>query len=372
MGRVSNSRRIRTPNWSHDEKQHLLELIKQRKDVVITKNNNGPNHSEGKDVAWNEILRELAVKFGTKFNESSTKKVKTQWQNMKRIAREEIALNGTAFQKYSKQSLEVCDLLELMKDGELKNATEALNETTITANIEIKAERIDEEINQPSCSAMNNTSITTGNISNENTSQKDSTLSELNFEVMDETEENVCESEILATKNHVSVTTMTDMPFNNEYHLNTHFKEIQDLFKFHAAEKQLKMESLKDERQVMRAMRETAELNKIVAEQRLKHVLWVKQRDMAMYSNLNVPGGELGSGAGKGGGGGGSIREAGGSFGKMEAAREEEYFYKKQKEQLQGLKSHLDKEIAFHQEQIKRHEDAIRRHKEQTAELEKK
>lgn len=39
--------------------------------------------------------------------------------------------------------------------------------------------------------------------------------------------------------------------------------------------------------------------------------------------------GELGSGAGKGGGGGGSIRSAGGAFGKMQAAREEEYFYKK-------------------------------------------
>lgn len=38
--------------------------------------------------------------------------------------------------------------------------------------------------------------------------------------------------------------------------------------------------------------------------------------------------GEPGSGAGKGGGGGGSIREAGGAFGKMEAAREDEYFYK--------------------------------------------
>ncbi|XP_058063249.1 ATPase inhibitor A, mitochondrial [Anopheles bellator] len=49
--------------------------------------------------------------------------------------------------------------------------------------------------------------------------------------------------------------------------------------------------------------------------------------------------GELGSGAGKGGGGGGSIREAGGSFGKMEAAHEEEYFYKQQREQLQQLKT---------------------------------
>ncbi|XP_031769164.1 ATPase inhibitor mai-2, mitochondrial-like isoform X2 [Galleria mellonella] len=82
--------------------------------------------------------------------------------------------------------------------------------------------------------------------------------------------------------------------------------------------------------------------------------------------------GEPGSGAGRGGGGGGSIREAGGSFGKMEAAREDEYFYKKQKEQIQNLKGHLSKEIAFHQEQIKRHEDAIRRHKEQMSEMDNK
>lgn len=39
--------------------------------------------------------------------------------------------------------------------------------------------------------------------------------------------------------------------------------------------------------------------------------------------------GEPGSGAGKGGGAGGTIREAGGAFGEMGAAREEEYFYKK-------------------------------------------
>ncbi|XP_073992046.1 uncharacterized protein isoform X3 [Rhodnius prolixus] len=39
--------------------------------------------------------------------------------------------------------------------------------------------------------------------------------------------------------------------------------------------------------------------------------------------------GDLGGGAGKGGGGGGTIRSAGGAFGKMQAQREEEYFYKK-------------------------------------------
>lgn len=50
--------------------------------------------------------------------------------------------------------------------------------------------------------------------------------------------------------------------------------------------------------------------------------------------NLKVPH-FIGDGAGRGGGSGGSVRDAGGAFGKMEAAREDEYFYKKQKEQLQ-------------------------------------
>lgn len=53
------------------------------------------------------------------------------------------------------------------------------------------------------------------------------------------------------------------------------------------------------------------------------HFLNHQSTDFRMYS------GEPGSGAGRGGGGGGAIREAGGAFGKMEAAREEEYFYKK-------------------------------------------
>ncbi|CAG9759364.1 unnamed protein product [Ceutorhynchus assimilis] len=81
--------------------------------------------------------------------------------------------------------------------------------------------------------------------------------------------------------------------------------------------------------------------------------------------------GDLGSGAGKGGGGGGTIREAGGAFGKNEAAKEEEYFYKKQREQLVELKNHLHDEIAFHEEQIKRHQEAIARHKEGVKKIDK-
>ncbi|XP_026840957.1 ATPase inhibitor A, mitochondrial [Drosophila persimilis] len=68
---------------------------------------------------------------------------------------------------------------------------------------------------------------------------------------------------------------------------------------------------------------------------RLSQRLYPKQIQHLKMSQI----GELGSGAGKGGGGGGSIREAGGSFGKMEAAREEEFFHKQQKEQLKNLKT---------------------------------
>jgi len=60
----------------------------------------------------------------------------------------------------------------------------------------------------------------------------------------------------------------------------------------------------------------------------------------------------------------GAIREAGGAFGKLEVAREEEYFYKKQREQLQKLKSDQISQAEFHRKQIQEHEEALRRHKE--------
>lgn len=146
MGKVNNNnnRRLRTPNWSLEEKQFLLELIKVRKEVVVTKNNNGPNFSEEKSTAWNEILFELETRFGTKFNCSSIKKVKTQWQNMKRLAREEISQTGPVLSKLTKQTIEVCQILDMVKDGVLRMEAQNFNETTLPNNVEIKTERIDE------------------------------------------------------------------------------------------------------------------------------------------------------------------------------------------------------------------------------------
>ncbi|XP_014218740.1 ATPase inhibitor mai-2, mitochondrial [Copidosoma floridanum] len=102
----------------------------------------------------------------------------------------------------------------------------------------------------------------------------------------------------------------------------------------------------------------------------MQRVAVVFSRNMAFLSRVNMVG-ERGSGAGKGGGGGGSIREAGGAFGKMEAAHEDQYFYNLQKEQISKLKDGLHDEISFHEEQIKRHQEAINRHKKRITEMDK-
>jgi len=78
-----------------------------------------------------------------------------------------------------------------------------------------------------------------------------------------------------------------------------------------------------------------------------------------------------GSGAGKGGGSGGAIRDAGGAFGKMEAARENDYFYKLQRAQLKALRDQLNREIEHHEKQAKNHDEVIERHRKRIQELER-
>merc|ERR1711915_314810 len=68
---------------------------------------------------------------------------------------------------------------------------------------------------------------------------------------------------------------------------------------------------------------------------------------------------EAGSGAGKGGGAGGSIKDAGGAFGKMEVAQEEQYFRKENQAKTKALKGDLKKEVKAHEKAIKEHQAAL-------------
>lgn len=55
----------------------------------------------------------------------------------------------------------------------------------------------------------------------------------------------------------------------------------------------------------------------------------------------------------------------------MESAREEEYFRRKQREQLEGLKQHFHDEIERHEDLIRKHQEAIKQSKIKIEELTK-
>jgi len=88
------------------------------------------------------------------------------------------------------------------------------------------------------------------------------------------------------------------------------------------------------------------------------------------WSAVSIRAMSAGSGSGKGGGDGGSIRKAGGKFGEMEAAQEDQYFRKLQAAQLGDLKKSMSNSLSFHKEQLEDHEKAIEHHKKKIAELE--
>ncbi|XP_006883502.1 PREDICTED: ATPase inhibitor, mitochondrial [Elephantulus edwardii] len=65
----------------------------------------------------------------------------------------------------------------------------------------------------------------------------------------------------------------------------------------------------------------------------------------------------------------GSVREAGGAFGKREAAEEERYFRAQAKEQLAALKKHHEDEIIHSKKEIERLQKEIDRHKQKIKKL---
>uniref|UniRef100_A0A914CLB0 ATPase inhibitor, mitochondrial n=1 Tax=Acrobeloides nanus TaxID=290746 RepID=A0A914CLB0_9BILA len=104
----------------------------------------------------------------------------------------------------------------------------------------------------------------------------------------------------------------------------------------------------------------------------------IMKNSYAFISSL----GELGAGSGSGGGTGGSIRDAGGIFGRMEAAREEQYFrnlsneqlqaMKRDNEQLQAMKRELDSlrdANEYHEQEMEWHAWVIENNKKRLAEL---
>uniref|UniRef100_A0A2A4JB89 Uncharacterized protein n=1 Tax=Heliothis virescens TaxID=7102 RepID=A0A2A4JB89_HELVI len=65
----------------------------------------------------------------------------------------------------------------------------------------------------------------------------------------------------------------------------------------------------------------------------------------------------------------GAIQEAGGAFKEMGAAKENQYFYKKERELLENLRQNLKEQMEFHEEQIVKYQQAIEKIKRKQKEM---
>lgn len=384
-------KRERTQNWIPEEKNVLFSLIKGHVNAIENKKIDAAA-SAMKMLAWQQIHRTFRGMFST---DRDITRMREQWRRMKSQARMEmytfaekmktLGPEEAAKCRPSDLSIEVWKLMEKTRknDGDKDRSDEngrkspenltslqaILNKLTaitpeVTTVNEIKVDADSDEYNTEEDSSQSEILKEKPGVSQKKrlriSEEEPIDLPEQGFNSMDTM---ICDVE-----DGVSTSYMKERNsrFNNEQD-----ESIQGrmwMFEMAQREHELKLRMLNIALEKVELQKQTA-INELKTSE-IKRQL-VENQAAEYYSQVRMVG-ERGSGAGKGGGGGGSIREAGGSFGKMEAAHEDQYFYNLQKQQLQKLKEDLHDEISFHEEQIKRHQEAINRHKKRITEMDKK
>ncbi|XP_031370890.1 uncharacterized protein LOC102676494 isoform X1 [Apis dorsata] len=384
-------KRERTQNWIPEEKNALFSLIKGHVNAIENKKIDAAA-SAMKMLAWQQIHRAFRGIFST---DRDITRMREQWRRMKSQARMEmytfaekmktLGPEEAAKCRPSDLSIEVWKLMEKTRknDGDKDRSDEngrrspenltslqaILNKLTaatpeVTTVNEIKVDADSDEYNTEEDSSQGEVLKEKPGVSQKKrlriSEEEPIDLPEQGFNSMDTM---ICDVE-----DGVSTSYMKERNsrFNNEQD-----ESIQGrmwMFEMAQREHELKLRMLNIALEKVELQKQTA-INELKTSE-IKRQL-VENQAAEYYSQVRMIG-ERGSGAGKGGGGGGSIREAGGSFGKMEAAHEDQYFYNLQKQQLQKLKEDLHDEISFHEEQIKRHQEAINRHKKRITDMDKK
>ncbi|PZC75688.1 hypothetical protein B5X24_HaOG205758 [Helicoverpa armigera] len=73
--------------------------------------------------------------------------------------------------------------------------------------------------------------------------------------------------------------------------------------------------------------------------------------------------------SGKSDGKAGAINQAGGAFKQMGAAKENQFFYKKERELIENLRQNMKEQLEFHEEEILKHQQAIERIKKKQRDM---
>ncbi|KAF3420762.1 hypothetical protein E2986_02978 [Frieseomelitta varia] len=421
-------KRERTQNWLPEEKNALFSLIKEHVNAIENKKIDAAA-SAMKTFAWQQIYTDFRGRFST---DRDITRIREQWRRMKGQARMEmytfaektLGPEEAAKCRPSNLSIEVWKLMEKARkndgddDRSDENGRESpensslqafLNKLTastaeITTVNEIKVEADSDEYNTEDENNQHEVFKKKSDVSQ----RKRSRISE--SELVDLAEQRInpithnerkfyvrqsarakydrVESVVLILCNFVCFSTQDGVSLSNVKERNDRIDDEQVepvqkatwMFELAQREHELKLRMLNIELKRAELQKQTA-INELKTSEIKRQLIQnqaaeyyrelIKIQSFDHCSQIRMAG-ERGSGAGKGGGGGGTIREAGGSFGKMEAAHEDQYFYNLQKEQLQKLKEDLHDEISFHEEQIKRHQEAINRHKQRITEMDEK
>ncbi|XP_050462983.1 uncharacterized protein LOC126857522 isoform X3 [Cataglyphis hispanica] len=398
-------KRERTQNWIPEEKNALFTLIKHHVNAIENKKIDAAA-SAMKSLAWQQIYCAFRGRFSA---DRDITRIREQWRRMKAQARMEMytyaekvrTLGPEAAVKSqpSNLSIEVWRLMESVRkndceadrsDDSSQDNENPTNRTAIHAILDKLTLPTPETSGQGHEIKIEVNSDTEDENSRGELSQK---LSDDSFlpqnkrsriatedEPVDLVEQKTTCPDSVSTSRIDDATERNDarnelssasVGWNNHLVSSDKDKSVQRamwIFKSTQREHEIKLRMLHIELERAELQKQTA-INELKTSEIKKQLM--EDQAAEYYSHVRMSG-ERGSGAGKGGGGGGAIRDAGGSFGKMEAAHEDQYFYNLQKEQLQKMRESLHDEISFHEEQIKRHQEAINRHKKRITDMERK
>ncbi|CAK9824356.1 ATPase inhibitor mai-2, mitochondrial, partial [Anthophora retusa] len=400
-------KRERTQNWIPEEKNVLFSLIKAHVNAIENKKIDAAA-SAMKTLAWQQIYCAFRARFST---DRDITRMREQWRRMKAQARMEmytfaekvktLGPEEAAKNRPSNLSIEVWRLMEKARknDGDEdrsdENGQESPESSTSLQTILDKLMAA-----TPDVAAVSEIKVEAD--SDEYNTEEEARQGELFRKKQDALQKKrpgISEDEpidLAEQKNHSMLTmahnaeesvSLSSTREKNERIAGDQEEPTQRamwMFEVAQREHELKLRMLNIELERAELQKQTAinelktsEIKRQMIESQateyyrlMQRAVTIFSRNMASLSQVRMIG-EPGSGAGKGGGGGGSIREAGGSFGKMEAAHEDQYFYNLQKQQVQKLKDDLHDEISFHEEQIKRHQEAINRHKKRITDMNK-
>ncbi|XP_011166211.1 uncharacterized protein LOC105200382 isoform X1 [Solenopsis invicta] len=399
-------KRERTQNWIPEEKSALFALIKHHVGAIENKKIDAAA-SATKSLAWQQIYHAFRGRFSA---DRDITRIREQWRRMKAQARMEMYTYAekvrslgpevAAKSRPSNLSIEVWRLMESVRKNDCEAADRSddssqdnenptsrmsihaiLDKLTLPTDTSGSEQEIKIEINSDSEDENSHGELSQRSLEDDFSRPKRPRVNLAQDEPIDLVEHKIAYPDSVSTSRVDDAAEPSNVrnepsgdwndgggPAAATCDKNESVQRETWIFKSTQREHELKLRMLHIELERAELQKQTA-INELKTSE-LKKKLMQDQVD-EYYSQVRMAG-ERGSGAGKGGGGGGTIRDAGGSFGKMEAAHEDQYFYNLQKEQLKKMRESLHDEISFHEEQIKRHQEAINRHKKRITDMEQK